>query len=189
MQNSTSVSLLERLRQPGDDAAWGRLVRLYTPLLYYWLRRAGAQQDDAADVVQDVFLLLMKKLPGFRYDKGGSFRSWLRAVTLNKLRDLQKKPGPDLLGSAVRELDGRAAADDVALFAEDEYRRHLAARALELAQSEFQPATWKACWEHVVKGRPAPEVARELGTTPGAVYAAAFRVLGRLRRELDGLMD
>ena len=33
---STSVSLLERLRQPAQPEAWGRFVELYTPLLYYW---------------------------------------------------------------------------------------------------------------------------------------------------------
>ncbi len=186
---STSLTLLDRLRQPGDSAAWERLVRLYTPLLFHWLRRAGAQQEDAADVVQDVFVLLLQKLPEFSYDRSGSFRSWLRTVTLNKWRDAQKKRSPDLLGSAIRRVNEQAVEDGAALFAEEEYRRHLAARALELARAEFQPSTWQACWEHVVRGRPAAEVAQELGLTPGAVYAAAFRVLGRLRRELAGLLD
>ncbi len=72
---------------------------------------------------------------------------------------------------------------------EAEYRELLVARALELMQDEFQPATWKACWEVVVAGRPAAEVAAELGLTIGAVYAAKSRVLRRLRRELDGLLE
>jgi len=37
--NTTSVSLLERLRQPTAQQAWQRFVDLYTPLLYYWACR------------------------------------------------------------------------------------------------------------------------------------------------------
>lgn len=37
----TPGSLLERLRQPGDEEAWQRFVRLYTPLLIHWAGRVG----------------------------------------------------------------------------------------------------------------------------------------------------
>jgi DNA-directed RNA polymerase specialized sigma24 family protein len=40
-----------------------------------------------------------------------------------------------------------------------------------------------------VDGKSAAEVASALGMTPGAVRAAKFRVLSRLRRELAGLLD
>jgi RNA polymerase sigma-70 factor, ECF subfamily len=62
-------------------------------------------------------------------------------------------------------------------------------RALELMQAEFQPTTWKACWEYAVQGRPAAEVAGELQTTVEVVYAAKSRVLRRLREELAGLLE
>ncbi len=72
---------------------------------------------------------------------------------------------------------------------EAEYRQQVAHRALELMQTDFEPATWKACWEVVAAGRRVAEVAAELGMTPGAVSAAKFRVLARLREELAGLVD
>jgi RNA polymerase sigma-70 factor (ECF subfamily) len=56
-------------------------------------------------------------------------------------------------------------------------------------QAEFQPATWKACWALVVEGKNGAQVAAELGMTLDAVYAAKSRVLRRLRRELEGLLD
>jgi RNA polymerase sigma-70 factor (ECF subfamily) len=74
-------------------------------------------------------------------------------------------------------------------FDEAEYRQHLVSRALQLMQAEFSPTTWKACWEHVVAGRPASEVAAELGIAVGSVYVAKSRVMSRLREELQGLMD
>jgi len=56
-------------------------------------------------------------------------------------------------------------------------------------QTEFSPSMWKACWEHAVMGRPAAEVAAELGIRVGSVYVAKSRILARLRLELQDLLD
>ena len=85
--HTTSISLLERLRRPGEEEAWARLVELYTPLLYYWANRTGLSETDAADLVQDVFVVLVAKLPEFLYDRGKGFRAWLRTILFNKWRD------------------------------------------------------------------------------------------------------
>ncbi len=63
--STTPVSLLEQLRQPTAARAWPRFVELYAPLLYDWARRLGLQDADAADLVQDVFAILLRKLPEF----------------------------------------------------------------------------------------------------------------------------
>src|SRR5262249_13808347 len=67
-------------------------------------------------------------------------------------------------------------------------RQHLVSRALQLMQADFQPGTWKACWEQVANGRAAAEVARELGMTVNAAHLAKSRVLRRLRQGLGGLL-
>jgi RNA polymerase sigma-70 factor (ECF subfamily) len=82
-----------------------------------------------------------------------------------------------------------AAPIEAAFFEEEEYRQALVARALAMMQAEFQPATWRACWEFVVCDRPAAEVAAELGLSVNAVYLAKSRVLRRLRERLAGLLD
>src|SRR5262245_61555392 len=65
----TPVSMLERLRQPGQPAVWARFVELYTPLLLHWARRLGLRPHDAADLVQEVFVTLVQKLPAFSYGR------------------------------------------------------------------------------------------------------------------------
>ncbi len=79
--------------------------------------------------------------------------------------------------------------DDADLLGEMEYRQHLVGRALELMRAEFQPTTWKACWEVVVGDKSAADVGAELGISVDSVYAAKSRVLRRLRAELDGLFE
>jgi RNA polymerase sigma-70 factor, ECF subfamily len=184
----TPVSLLERLRRPSDQAAWARFVELYTPLLYFWARRVGLQEADAADLVQEVLALLFRKLPEFNYDRRQSFRGWLRAVTLNQWRAMGRRrvPVTAVSGSSLAELPD---ADDAAELEEADYRRHLVQQALQTLQHEFPVSTWKAFQEYVMAGRRAEQVAAELGAAVGTVYAAKSRVLSRLRRELDGLLD
>jgi RNA polymerase sigma-70 factor (ECF subfamily) len=186
--HTTPVSLLERLRKPGEQQDWTRLVEMYTPLLFYWARRMGLQESDAADLVQDVFTLLVHKLPEFVYDRHKSFRNWLRTILQNKWRDHLRRAAVHARQDSqlAEQADSTDALQDLW---EKEYRELLVARALELMQSEFQPTTWQACWETVVSGRPAAEVAKGLGLTVDAVYAAKSRVLRRLRRELEGLLD
>ena len=185
--HSTPASLLERLRQPDEQSAWTRFVQLYTPLLFHWTRRLGLRDDDAADLVQDILTLLVRKLPEFRYDPRKSFRAWLRTITLNCWRNRCRRV--ELPREAhCPDLDGLAARDEADLLSETEYRQWLVGRALELMRTEFQPSTWKACWECVVSGRSAAEVAGELGLSVGAVYMAKSRVHRRLRQELTDLL-
>ena len=161
---------------------------MYTPLLAAWTRRLGLPQQEAADLLQDIFTVLVEKLPTFRYDPEKSFRAWLKTILLNRWRnDLRKRAHVKEQGDA--GLSEVAAADDLCEFEEEEYRSYLVRRALELMRAEFQPATWKACWEFVVLDRPATEVAAELGITINAVYLSKSRVLRRLREELAGLLD
>ena len=164
-------------------------MQLYTPLLFCWARRCGETEHDAADLVQDVFVSLLQTLPTFQYDRNGKFRAWLRTIMLNKLRNRKRQEVLGEKARADRALEQPQVADPVELFWENEYQAELTRRALDLMQTDFEPATWKACWETVVQGRSTQEVARELGISENAVYVAKCRVLRRLRQELAGLLE
>jgi RNA polymerase sigma-70 factor (ECF subfamily) len=185
--NTTSASLLQQLRQPGEEAAWNRFVDLYTPLLYFWAGRFGLHGADAADLVQEVFAILVRKLPEFEYDANKSFRNWLRTILHNKCRDMQRLQKNQPLAGSLSGITSEAVYDDS--YWESEYREHLVGRALELIQVDFQETTWKAFWEVVVAGRAAVEVAAQFGISVDSVYTAKSRVLRRLRHELQGLLD
>ena len=157
--------------------------------MHTWAKRAGLQDADAADLVQDVFAHLHHKLPEFEYAKGGSFRAWLRTVTLNLWRARQRKASARAERSPLDKIPEPEIADPAADYWEADFNRHLAKRALEIMKEEFQPTTWKAFWEIVVEGRTPEDVAKELGMSTGAVYAARHRVKNRLKEELAGLMD
>jgi RNA polymerase sigma-70 factor (ECF subfamily) len=176
-------------RAEATAAAWAEFVELYTPVLYSWASRLGLQRADAADLVQDVFVILVRKLPDFDYDSRKSFRAWLRTVFMNRWRDRQKRAAVVSQQTGHPALDEADDSGEIPEFEEAEYRELLVRRALEMMQREFRPATWKACWEQVVQGRSPAEVAAELGLSVNAVYVARSRVLRRLREYLEELLD
>jgi RNA polymerase sigma-70 factor (ECF subfamily) len=182
----TPISLLERLKRPVDQKAWSRFVDLYSPLIYAWARQVGLQETDAADLVQDVFGLLVVKMPEFAHDRQGCFRAWLKTVTLNKWRENGRRASARREGEPLPEV---VASEDSEVFWEVEYRQHIVGQALKVMQTDFAPKTWKACLAVVVEDRPAAQVADELGISIGTVYAAKCRVLARLRQELAGLLN
>lgn len=189
--HTTSLSLLERVREPADEEAWNRFVALYSPLLFQWASRAGLSENDADDLVQDVFVALVKELPTFQYDGTKSFRAWLRKVLLNKWRDKLRRRRELTIGGDDPRFGELASADGEEAFnviSEEEYRQALIAQAFQLMRADFEPKTWQACWEFIVSEKSAAQVAAELKMTPKAVYMAKARVLQRLRQELDGLL-
>ncbi len=130
-------------------------------------------------------MLLIKKLPAFEYERRSSFRAWLSVITRNKCLDYLRRRRPFYDGDGNDPL----VASDAELFSEEEYRTFVTRRALELMQAEFEDRTWRACWELVVDGRSATEIAEKLGMSINAVYIAKSRVLRRLRDELADLVE
>lgn len=187
--NTTSPTLIDRLGSGSETGAWGHFVALYTPLLLAWSRRLGLSDADAADLTQTVFVHLYKKLPEFRYDPSRSFRAWLKTVFLNAWRNQTRQRQFASLNHGDATPDDIPETDPRLHLDEAEYRTQIVRRALELMQANFEPTTWKACWEFVVEDRKAADVAKELGITENAVYLAKSRVLRYLRRELHGLLD
>ena len=175
--STTSVTLLDQLRHQPTPEAWQRFVDIYSPILLRYAISRGVHRDAADDLIQDVFVVLVEKLPTFEYAPGGGFRRWLFTILLNKWRD-RKRVAARAPVTAGSHLPEPPADDDLRnLIGEAEYRQQVVSRAVALMQSEFEPTTWRACWEHGVLGRPAAEVAAELDVTENAVYLSTSRVL------------
>jgi RNA polymerase sigma-70 factor (ECF subfamily) len=146
-------SLLDRLRREGARQDWERFVDLYGPLLEFWARRL-LPADGAADLVQDVLLRMMQRLPSFAGEGDRNFLAWLQAVMRNRWRDLRRRAAVQPCTADSAALEAVAGADDLAAVITTEDRDFLIRRALQIMQTDFEATTWRACWERVVAGRP-----------------------------------
>jgi RNA polymerase sigma-70 factor (ECF subfamily) len=194
MTNPTSVSLLDRLRAAGpDDADWLRLQEIYLPLIRSWLGRVPGLDRDADDLAQEVFLVVVRELPRFQRQREGSFRTWLRRVTVNKVWSQRKQ-------HRRRHDDGRDATDvyfeqltdphcDLAREWDREHDQHVFQKLLAIVQPDFSPTSWEAFHQFAQLGSPAAQVAEQLGLSVNAVLQAKSRILRRLREEAGNLLD
>lgn len=188
--SSISSNLLLQVRARDPDG-WRRLVKLYGPVVYRWCRQAGFQAEDAADIVQDVFGAVLYGISQFRRDTPQhTFRGWLWTITVNKIRDHHRKRAmrPQAAGGSEARARIEQLPEFFSSLSETESTRddtHLVRRALELVRDEFSEQTWQAFWRATIEGHSAAEIAADLGMSNGAVRQAKYRVLMRLRRELD----
>src|ERR1700722_12352193 len=85
---ATRASLLARLRNPRDEAAWSEFVELYGALVYNYARKQGLQDADAADLGQEVLRAVATSVGRLEYDPcRGLFRNWLFTLVRRKLSD------------------------------------------------------------------------------------------------------
>lgn len=194
--DSTSSRMLSRLREKDGDA-WRHFVQVYGPVVRYWIRRAGLNHDDLADVFQEVFLAVSRNIAGFQREPGvAKFRAWLKTITRSKVQNHFRRQGkqPAAFGgsTALQQLHNVAAAappdtgdehDEALAHSEDAF---IAQRTLQIVKKEFREQTWTAFYRTAIDGLTSQQVAAELGITALAVRKAKSRVLQRLKEALSG---
>lgn len=192
---TTHLSLLQRARDSGDRAAWQKLVEVYSPLLRQWLQQYQVQAADAEDLLQEVLQVVLRELPNLQPgERPGAFRSWLRKVLVNRLRNYwrQRDYRPIATGSSsVREQLNQLEEEtsELSRLWSEEHDRLVMARVLELVRPRFQEKTWEAFRRQMVLGERADAVASALDMPISSVYVARSRVMAALRQESQGLLD
>ena len=73
----------------GDQDAFATLVERYRSYIYTIAYKIALNEDDALDIVQQVFLRLVEKIGSFRME--GSFQGWVAAITTNEALSLLRK--------------------------------------------------------------------------------------------------
>ena len=191
---STSFSLLERA-QANDEQAWGQLVNLYAPLMARWCKQAGLQESDAADVFQESFRAVSRKLESFQPRHNvGSFRAWLKMIVRRKIIDHVRKIGnhPGGLGGSVAQQQFANVADPLGHESVEDAQAEnalIVRQAMEVIRLEFTVQNWLAFQKVAVEGQPASEVAADLNVNASAVRQANYRIRRRLRTVLQDLIE
>ena len=193
---ATRRTLLARLRggagDPAAGAAWRTFAADYEAGLLHFARAKGLQDSDARDAVQETLLAVHAALtnpdeadrPTFA--AAGAFRGWLTRVAFYKCVDAVRrrtaaaKLGGPAGGTAalgrLAELPGGQSLEEP-----DDWRRWAFCVAAGRVEPTVDPATWAAFTATAVAGKPAAQVAADLGLSLGAVYAAKSRTLAKLR--------
>lgn len=180
---TTSTSLLIRLKK--DDAeGWERFDSFYMPLVKRWCHRL--QIADREEIAQRTAERVRGAIARFDRRQQGSFRTWLRTIVENLLKDFYRDAEsmePTLLDDILRTFSRPTPLE----LSKD--KRLLYERAIAVMRRDFCEK-WIRCFEGIVVHEiSAKELAEELDMQIGAVRTAKFKILKRLKEEFGELLD
>jgi RNA polymerase sigma-70 factor (ECF subfamily) len=166
-----SASLV-RAAQSGDRVAFGQLYGRYRGMVHA-IALSTLSVDDAADVVQEVFLKALRQLK--QLHDANAFGGWLAAIARHVVTDVLR----------VRQTQGDV---DEPAGRPSQHDKLEARRALRVIRS--LPRTYREpLMMRLVEGMTGPEIADRTGLTPGSVRVTLHRGMRLLRRRLEGATE
>jgi RNA polymerase sigma-70 factor (ECF subfamily) len=151
----------------GDRGSFGRLYERYAAMVH-GLLLAQVPYAEVEDLVQDVFVQAMRKLPGLR--DPAAFAPWLGAIARNRAMDRHRGRKP---AAAPPASEGAPASAEVE------------ARAILAVIHQLPLAYRETLVLRLVEGMTGPEIATRTGLTPESVRVNLHRGMKKLRALLD----
>jgi RNA polymerase sigma-70 factor (ECF subfamily) len=146
-------------------------------------------------VTQQVIFAVTQAVDRWEPDgREASFRRWLFAIArklalkfVQRGRAAHIAAGRGAGGTDMQQMLDKLPEPDhrTSMQFDDEYRTELFRWAAEQVRCEFRDTTWQAFWRTCVMNEPITSVADFLGMSPGSVYVARSRVIGRLRQMVE----
>lgn len=169
--------------QEGDAEAFGLLIERYQPKLDRYGGKFLADADDAADVIQDVFIKAYENIQSF--DAARRFSPWIYRIAHNEFVNALKKRTANRtvftfdIDTLLPQLSAPDTADSVAL--ERDLRRVLDAHVSKLDPKYREPVVL-----YYLEGMEYKEIAEVLRipvSTVGVRLARARAALQRLAKD------
>ena len=195
----TRTSLLRRLKHWEDQESWRDFFNTYWKLIYGTAVRAGLNDAEAQDVVQDTVIAVAKKIEDFKYDPElDSFKGWLLYLTRKRIalhyrkreRD-RRGPARDSEAIALDELERvpDPAGVDLEAIWNAEWETSLADAALARVKEQVNPKQFQMFNFYVLKQWPVKEVANTLEVSAAQVYLAKHRISTLVQKEVKRLQN
>ncbi|MER5931931.1 sigma-70 family RNA polymerase sigma factor [Streptomyces sp. NPDC002054] len=177
---TAALTALVAAAREGDPRAQDELVSTHLPLVYNIVGRALGGSFDVDDVVQDTMLRALDGLGGLRAPE--SFRSWLVAITMNRIRAhwREREFGPSGLEGTEELADPGADFVDLTVarlqLAGQRQETARATRWLEPDDRGLLSLWWLECAGELSR----PEVAEALGLSPQHTAVRVQRMKAQL---------
>ena len=194
----TRASLLARLKDWEDRSSWQDFVDTYGRLVHSTAIKAGLNESEAQDAVQDTFMAVAKNIGEFRYEPARcSFKSWLLLITRQRIiwqlrkRPPGNSPRPGGSDDSTRTATIDRIPDEASLNLdahwEAQWASSLMAMALERVKRQVQAKQFQIFDLYALQHWSPREVARTLGVSAAQVYLVKHRVSALLKKEVARL--
>jgi RNA polymerase sigma-70 factor, ECF subfamily len=179
-KRTSDFALAQRAAQ-GDVQAFEELFRLHRRLVYGLCLRMTQDVAEAEDVTQEVFVLLFRKIGGFRGE--ASFTTWLHRLTVNQVL-MRFRKNKSRREDALEDED--LQPHESVRPASPKAAQLIDRITLESAIAQLPPGYRAAFILHDVEGYEHEEVARILGCAVGTSKSQLHKARTKLRKLLAG---
>lgn len=193
-QEQTRASLILRLQDADDMAAWDQFTAIYGPVVFNVATSRGFQAADAENLVQEVFMAVASSISDWLgRDDRGRFRAWLLRIARNAAVDMISQKATRSLGRDGREaqihLANLPAASELSSALDFEYERMVFQWASARVRESVAEHTWQAFWLTSIEEMSVEAAAAKLNTRPGNIYFARSRVITRIKELAQQYQD
>ena len=161
--------------QRGDRKAFEAIFRLYQPRLRYYVRRLNHSSTNADDLLQDIWMKVIKKIGTLKDAR--AFTAWLYCIARNEVISKARIKDP-FVGLSDEHLDLSAQVDEPVFDNEDATRVHQALDKLKIHKREILTLSF-------LEQMPNKQIAELLGIKVGTVKSRLFYAKQSLCKELE----
>lgn len=189
---TTRKTLLDRVKDTEDSAAWQEFYDLYRPILYKFACEYGANSDAAREIAQDCMGRLSRRMRTFVYQPGkkpGRFRAYLKRLVHNRVIDWWEKQLPQGGTRVMKGLAGNPGTSPGARLDEIWLNEHIRHCMRQIGKRMRRPERYEAFKLRVINNWPVPRVAEKLSMTAKEVHEAKAFGLKLLKEMMESLLD
>jgi RNA polymerase sigma factor (sigma-70 family) len=164
----------------GDQQSWDELVRRYSRLVYSIALKSGLSVDDASDVVQNVFTIVLRRLESLQ--QGDRFSAWLITISRRESWRYKRSLRQVVLDDGMEVIDPEPDAEHQVVAWE---HASLTLQALENLGGRCQQLLTLM---FLRDDKPSyTDISDDLGIAVGSIGPIRARCLKRLREQLSAL--
>jgi RNA polymerase sigma-70 factor (ECF subfamily) len=175
------VALLVHRAQAGERRAFGELVERFRSAVFAVAVGRLRNEAEAQELVQDVFMHVMRKLTQLRDPR--CFAGWLRQITVRMAINRLTRGGA-VFGSEPEMLDAVAGAASSPL---EELERGEDRREVHAGLARLKPLDRETLEAFYLRGRTLKQMSREFETPVGTIKRRLHVARLRLKEALEAL--
>jgi RNA polymerase sigma factor (sigma-70 family) len=196
--NDTRTSLLGRMKNLNDHESWQTFHATYAKLIHSQARRAGLDENEAQDVVQETLIEFCHRFQSFSYDRRtGSFKAWLFQLARWRIANQFQKRSHVVVSletmlsdeedtqESYRQVPALRVEPDQVW--EQEWQTAVFETALSTLKRKWPAKHYQAIDCLLVKQWNVTRVCQVLGMNRAHIYVLRFRAIRQLAKEVARL--
>jgi len=165
----------------GKHSAWQKLIGRYEKPVYHYALRMVGQQEDALDLLQDIFISVFRNLASFRGES--PFKGWLFKIAHYRCIEYYRRKKPMLSLDESPCLDDRATQSCMAQALYQSSQAQALHEAMQSLPVNQKMVIEMKFFQHFTFD----EIGQQLGISTNTVKSRAYSALDKLKLQLEVL--